>query len=55
MFQPVSEVGKSFFHLPLTNDGDKMDKDQVKESNEFINVSILEDQRNGHVNVGLVT
>ena len=51
-FQPVAEAGKSFY-LPLIDDGDKMDKDQSKESNEFISVSILEDQRNGNVNAGL--
>ena len=51
--QPVAEAGKSFFYLPLMNDGDKMDKDPLKKSNEFINVSILEDQRNGNVNAGL--
>ena len=58
-FQPVAEAGKNFFS-PLIDDGDKMDKDQVKENNELISVSTLEDQfeeaedqRNGNGDAGL--
>ena len=51
-FQPVAEAGKNFY-LPLMDDGDKMDKDQVKENNEFVRVSTLEDQRNGNGDAGL--
>ena len=40
-FQPVVD-GKTFSQL--VDDGDKMDKNQEKENNEFVNVSALEDQ-----------
>ena len=51
-FQPVADSGMNFYS-PLKDDGDKMDKDQSKENNEFVSVSTLEDQRNGNVDAGL--
>ena len=58
-FQPVAEARKNFYS-PLMDDGDKTDKDQVKENNEFVRVSTLEDQseeaedqRNGNGDGGL--
>ena len=42
-FQLLVQAGKNFFS-PLVDDGDKRDKDQVNENNEFVSVSTLEDQ-----------
>ena len=45
-FQLVTEAGEigKDFCWPVVDDGDKMDKDQVRENNESVSVSALEDQ-----------